>query len=354
MINILKIGDKIYGQSLQYNAKSYFSGFPQREQYLLQFVKRIKFYFYKHKLIKNIDDIIKEKLKFENYLKDKNFDYLLIDNPFSSLIISRKIQIPLIFDAIDWYDEMYLKEFGINKKYYLLRYGLLDLLKRSEKVISQSPVLLDSLKTWGLKTNKTIVIPNGYDKNIFYTFSKGKISKLKKAFEKKHKISIKNKKIIVYTGKVGKWYEDLKIITKAILKNQLFFIVGDGPLLSEIQESENIIKCGAVPIIEVPDYTNIADALVFPVSVDCSPIAVSEYLAVGKPIVMGRGRMEWLLQDGKTGRMVNSTKSVYCWKQGIFEAIKNKNQYKKYNLKLSKKLSWQVLSKKFENFIGGK
>lgn len=349
MKNILKIGDHVYTQSLQHFNPSYFQGFPQREQFLFKYVKDCKFDFFKYKLLESIEDVLEERKRLKEYLENKEFDYLMVDNPFSSLVIDKDIKTPIIFDCIDWYDEMYLKEFGINKRYYLLRYGFLNLLEKAKKVIAQSPVILEALKSWGLKTKDTKVIPNGYDAKIFYPYSSYKITKLKDQFEKKYKVKIKGKNIIVYTGKLGFWYDDIKIIANAIEENQLFLIVGDGPIFKEIPDRSNIIKCGAVELTKVPNYTNIADVLVFPVNVDCSPIVISEYLAVGKPIVMGRGRMEWLLKDGENGCMIDN--NVYAWRLGINRALKMNQQCKINNLKLARDLSWQKLSRKFSEFI---
>lgn len=349
MKKVLKIGDKIYTQSLQHFAQSYLVGFPQREQYLLKYSKEIEFDFFKHKIMKDIDVVTKERERLRKFLSNRSFDYLMIDNPLSNLIIGKEIKTPIIFDCIDWYDEMYLKEFGVNEQYYLLRYSYLDILKKASKVIAQSPVILEAMKNWGLKTKDTIIIPNGYDSSLFYPYSSARIALLKKYFEKKHKVDLMGKEIIMYCGKVGKWYDNLKVISEAIDDRQVFFVVGDGPLLKEIPNRKNIIKCGMIPIEKVPDYMNIADVFVFPVEVDCSPIVISEYLAIGTPIVMGKGRMEWLLKDGKTGRMVDG--NVFSWKEGIRSALKLKYIVKKSNIKLAKDLSWQELSKKLLYFV---
>jgi len=353
MKKILKIGDQVYTQSLQHFSPSFFKMFPQREQFLFEHLKsKLKFEFFRHKVIRDWDDIAVERKKLTGILENNRFDFILIDNPFSALVLEKSIKTPIIFDCIDWYDEMYLKEFGVNKGYYLLRYAFLDLLKRADKVIAQSPVILEALKKWGLKTKNCVVIPNGYDKKLFYSYSQAKISELKKLSSKKYRIDLKDKKIVVYTGKLNRWYENIKIIAQAIGDDQVFFIVGDGPLLKKIPDRKNIVKCGAVSLNEVSKYTNIADVLVFPVDVDCSPIAISEYLAVGKPIVMGKGRMEWLLKNGQTGYMVDN--NVYSWKKGIQAAIENKNMIGKFNRRLSKNFSWEYLSKKFIAFVNEK
>ncbi|MFZ2024898.1 MAG: glycosyltransferase [Microgenomates group bacterium] len=349
MKTILKLGDIHYAKSLQKCSPSYTRGFPQREYFLEKHSKDLAFEYFRHPVLRTIDDVVEKRHLLDLYLSKNTPDYLLVDNPLDGLLLSKSIQIPIIFDSIDWYDEMYLKEYGINETYYLLRYGLVHLLGISQKVISQSPVNLRALQCWGLQTKKTCVIPNGYDKTVFFPYKKTKISKLKKEFSKKYHVDLGNKKIITYTGKLGAWYDNILLICRAIQDDQVLFIVGDGPLRQTLPKQSNIISCGAVPYTDVPKFTNVADALVFPVDVDCSPIAISEYLAVGKPIVMGVGRIEWLLKNGVNGRLV--TNNEYAWKQGIQQAIAMGEQCKKYNCALAKELSWQYLTKKFTNFI---
>lgn len=347
---VLKLGDSIYSQSLQQFDKSYLTGFPQREQQLFKLIKKLDFSYFKHQNLNTFEKVKEEKNKFNRYLSENSkYDYILIDNPLSILLIDESINIPIVFDCIDWYDEMYLKEFGVNKGYYLLRYAYCEVLDRANYVVAQSPVILESLKKWGLKTSKSIVIPNGYNKKIFFPYDKNKINKVKEALSKQYNTKFKDQNIIVYTGKLGKWYEDILLVAQEIDQNSLFLIVGDGPILGQIPNSPNIIKCGVIPLEKVADFTNIADVLVFPVSIDCSPIAISEYLAVGKPIVMGKGRIEWLLKNGENGVLIDNTEK--SWRRGIKEALSIKEKAYTLNIKKSKTLSWQKLAKDFEMFL---
>lgn len=352
MKRILKLGDQVYAQSLQQFVPSYLIGFPQREQQLFRHLGvSISIDFYRHEIIDSIDDIHEIRQAFNEFLSKKNdqLDYLLVDNPLSSLIIPRDVPIPILFDCIDWYDEMYLKEYGVDRRFFLLRYGFLNLLQKADKVVVQSPVLLKALTKWGLKTKKHAVIPNGFDSDIFFPYKKEKRGQILKILSEKYKLNLSNRTILVYSGKLGRWYENIKTIVEALEENQIFFIVGDGPLLREIPDRNNIIKCGPVKLTEVPEYTNIADVLVFPVGSDCSPIAISEYLAVGKPIVMEKGRIDWLLKDGKTGYLVDN--NIAAWRNGIRQAIANRNKIQTYNLRASKKLSWKYLAKEFQDFL---
>ncbi len=349
MKKILKIGDKVYAQSLQNFSQSYVSGFPQREQFLAQHCTDISFSFFRHAVICSIDDVIRERQRLQKYLRTRRFDLLMVDNPLSGLLIEETCKISLLFDSIDWYNEMYLKEYGINATYYLLQYGLSYLLEKANKVVSQSPVNLKMLQQSGLKTKDVIVIPNGYDKTLFYPYSQPDVVALKKDFSSTFHTDLLNKKIVVYTGKLGRFYEHIKLIARAIPDNYIFLIVGDGPVKREIPKRKNVILCGAVSYADVPKYTNIADVLVFPVETDCSPIAISEYLAVGKPIVMGTGRIDWLLKNGKTGYLVAST--VDAWRKGIERAVLLDAACRIYNTNLVKDLSWQTLAKKLTDFV---
>lgn len=349
MKKILKIGDKVYSQSLKHPVPLNLEGFPQREKFLLDNTEGVLGRFFSHEVIRDAEDIAKERKRLSAILADNGVDYIMVDNPLSALIIERDVNIPILFDCIDWYDEVYLKEFGLDKRYYLLRYGLLDLLERASKVVAQSPVILDAMKLWGLKAKDTLVLPNGYDSKIFFPYDDKKREELKLSIASRHDVDIQGKTIIVYTGRLSAWYDSIKIIAQAIEDDQILFIVGEGPLLDEIPTRKNVIKVGAVEYLKVPEYTNIADVVVFPVESDCSPIVVSEYLALGKPIVMPRGRMEWLLRDGETGAMVDN--NIYAWRMGLRSAFENRNAIKAKNIELASSLSWQKLGEKFASFI---
>lgn len=349
MKRLLKVGEPIYSQSFRSFAADELQVFPQREQYLLQNIKDLEVGSFTHSIMNNIEEVAAEREKLAQSLKKKRPDFFMVDNPLSSLVVSRSLEIPLVFDCIDWYDEIYLREFGVDKRYHMLRYGLLDLLERADKVVAQSPVILESLKTWGLKTKEVAIIPNGYDHHFFYRYEAEKIEKIRHDCESKYSISLAGRAILVYSGKLSASHENLVTICQALDESQVLFIVGSGPALELVPAKPNIIKCGHVPFNEVPDYTNLADVLVFPVDSDCSPIVVSEYLAVGKPIVMPRGRIQWLLEDGKSGCLVDN--NVYSWRSGISRALSNREQFGRHNLQIASDMSWERLGKKFSDFV---
>ena len=66
MKKILKIGDPIYTQSLQHFSPSYLTAFPQREQFLFQQLrKKVRFQFFKHQVIRDLDDVSRERKKLQ-------------------------------------------------------------------------------------------------------------------------------------------------------------------------------------------------------------------------------------------------------------------------------------------------
>lgn len=345
---ILKLGDKVYSQSIQNFSQSYFEGFPQREQYLLQEAKGLDFTFFRHEALRDLGTVSNERERLRTFLDTNTFDAVLIDNPLSVLLVPDD-DTPVIFDCIDWYEEMYVTEFGSDKAFFLLRYAMKEALERAELIIAQSPVMLSAVRSWGATAEKMLVIPNGYDEEIFFPYTEAKAKKLRAELAAKHKVDINDKIVITYTGKLGEWYKNIVLIAESISDDMVLFIVGDGPIAKILPSKPNVIMCGPVRLEEVPHYTNAADVLVFPVDVDCSPIAISEYLAVGKPIVMGRGRMEWLLQDGQTGSMVDNNE--YSWQRGIESAYEARENTRHHNIDLAKDLTWSKLGAKFSDSI---
>ncbi len=351
MKKLLKIGDKVYGQSIQQFVPSYLQGFPQREKFLLDHLREhVVVDTCSHPILRDASAVQGAQSIVAQAIEQGEYDALLLDNPLSILAVP-DTEVPILFDCIDWYEEMYEREFGRDDGYRLLQGAMDTIICRADLVVAQSPTILEDLMKRGLKTNKTAIIPNGYDEACFFPYKKDVVSQSVKMIEDKHNISLGNKKILVYTGKLNKWYSQIITIAHAVQENQVFLVVGDGPLMSDIPKRSNVVLCGAVRFPEVPLYTNIADVAVFPVSQDCSPIAVSEYLAVGKPIVLGYGRMNWLLADKINAAFVNPA-SMASWRDGIRFALEHQSEMRQSNLLLANKLSWKHLAQQFDEFLG--
>jgi glycosyltransferase involved in cell wall biosynthesis len=253
----------------------------------------------------------------------------------------------IVFDCIDWYEEMYQKEFpndatGLS----LLRGGLDRALKFSHKVICQSPITKEYVSTMmdGV-AEKAISIPNGYDKNIF---SPGDGIRQQLIYDYPE---IKGKKLIVFAGKLGKWYERILEVCDVVSRSKewIFLIVGDGPLAEKVQKYENVCFVGRVPLDKVPLYTRSADVCVLPVDDDC-PLATMEYFAVGAPVIHYGTRIRWILQDKENGKMVLHRSE---WIPSMNYCAENKARIRKNNILKIRGYTWTALAGKMKLVMEG-
>jgi len=354
--NIFKICDEIYGKSIQEFPGSYLRGFPQRDLHLKKDVyDYLGIKYFRHGII-NVKTIEKERIFLYQFLEnlDSKLDAILIDNPLSFLILPNNIikKTLLIFDMIDWYEDMYRIELGDNSSLNLVNSSLKMIMKRADGLIVQSPIMFKYACELGFDKKKPyVVIPNGYDHNIFYPFSSQKLIKIKETISLDYNINFTNKIIVVYQGKMGKWYGGIESFIRNINddKKIIGILVGEGPLKERFQKiaSKNIFFTGFMKFKDVSRFTNIADCCVFPVN-DCSPIAISEYIGVKKPIISLGHRISWLIKDGINGYIVDKD---HEWKEKIIKAYKNKEVLIKNNEHLSNKLKWSSLSKYYRKFI---
>lgn len=278
-MKLCKIGDKIYGLSLQQPRKSYLEGFPQREVFLIENLKNAK-------LTTEVDDC----------------DAIWIDNPMYYDETVVKLNKPVIFDAIDWYEEMCIKE---NRLDNLLKlHKGLEMLKQCQQLmlISQSPLVQGYMEyILKLPTIVSEVIPNGYDEKL-HTFTE---------------FDNNEKKIMLFAGKMGRWYSNLIYFIEFVKnrKDWEFRLLGDGELKSyfeKMSNGNNIIFYGHVSREKVAEEIKKSDVCVFPVD-DCSPIVVSEYMACGRPVVNLGTRLNWLVRDAREGFCLSSPDELTRW-----------------------------------------
>jgi glycosyltransferase involved in cell wall biosynthesis len=343
-LKIVYIGDEIYTSSFATVDSSYFEGFPQRRQYFFrEFADlEVEIQTFFHQPISSIEDAVDVRLKFERE-RMKKVDYFLIDNPLSIFAIPKQFGVPIIFDNIDWYLEYYLQEKKYDKGYSLLTYAMLETLERCDLMMGQSPVIIEQAKKWGLKTDKILVLPNGFRSEIFSPIRDQEESRRKTIFGD-YNFEYTNQQVFVFAGKLNRWYADIINVAQAVEDDQVLAIVGEGPLRNEIPKKKNVILTGRLDLEEVSAFMNIADVCAFPSTPDCSPIAVSEYFGCGRGVITGRGRIEWLVKDGVNGVCVDATS--YGWKRGLRRAYELKDKLAEGALKSSEGLSWKELSKK--------
>lgn len=138
-------------------------------------------------------------------------------------------------------------------------------LERASKVIFVSKELLKTAKSLGYSGKNGVVIPNGYDENVFKPHGKEQVRKELEL----HKDGYK------YIGFVGnlvkikradKLAEIFQYVVSKLPKTQ-FIVVGDGPLRKKVEEDTKdleIIFTGRQPQEMVAKYMNAMDVMILP------------------------------------------------------------------------------------------
>ena len=198
----------------------------------------------------------------DKILREKNIDIVHFHSPlftFSHGILKNK-KIPLIMTT------HYLLNIKANDAAATIYNRFIKRLsiyiaKNIDKIICVNKDYIPVFKKWGIDSDKLVYIPNGVDTKKFSIAD----SKIKKKF--------KNKKIILYFGRlhyqknVDLLIESFKLIKKTI-KNVKLIIIGTGTDYNKLQrmsQSDNdILMTGFVPDEQLIDYIRAADIVVFP------------------------------------------------------------------------------------------
>jgi len=288
--------------------------FPQREQFLLRHL---------------VQDDITVTVGEQNL---DNCDAVWIDNPLCLTQRVFELEKPVIFDAIDWYEEMLVKE---GKVHLLREYRKrVELLRncRHLGLVAQSPLVLQYwLDVEKVEPIVSKVIPNGYDDVLFTP-----------------QIFVDNDfPTLVFAGKMGRWYSNLSYFIHYATKNDVRLILcGDGELKNYFESisNENVTFRGFVPIEMLPTVYAKADICIFPVD-DCSPIAVSEYMACGRPVLNLGMRLQWLVRDGIEGYCIDAPNQI---PKKVEEMLTKKLEMGKNARKRIESFSWKNCAKMFE------
>lgn len=159
--------------------------------------------------------------------------------------------------------------------------GDYKLIKKFDKVIAHG----DTVRVIKKNFRKDVVdIPPGVNTEIFK----------KVESDIKEKYSLKNKKILIFTGRLVP-IKNIPFLIQAMKKlplNTVLLIVGDGPLKNEIKKkvekeglTQRVIFTGYIPQNQLPFYYSIADIFVFSSFYDNFPNSVLEAMACELPVV---------------------------------------------------------------------
>lgn len=179
---------------------------------------------------------------------------------------------------------------GSDVNIYMAHKGVKDLyietLESASKCIFVSNKLLEAAKSFGYSGKNAVVIPNGYDPEIFKPMDKNKV-------RKELRIHKENYKYVGFVGsliprkradKLGKMFN---LIAKEIPKT-FFIVIGDGPLRGKVEKETkglNIIFTGGISQKEVAKYMNAMDVMMLPSRKEGFGAVVIEAQACGTCVV---------------------------------------------------------------------
>jgi len=181
-------------------------------------------------------------------------------------------------------------------------------LKKSDAVLAVSRCMIEYLKKFfKLDPRKIIYVPNGVDLDFF---NSSKVS-TDLVLQLRAELGLSEKKVFCYIGGMHKW-QGVENFIKAALKvpyNDVAFLIVGG---KGFWKKKNIIKLQAVPRERIRPYYALCDVAVLPrpyhlATFVASPTKLSEYAAMGKPILTTNvGDAAYLVRKYSAGYVVSS------------------------------------------------
>ena len=214
-----------------------------------------------------------------------------LESGIAAALISTIFKIPFVFDFIDDYSLIASYE-RRRLRYHFLKFLERSIPKKADGVIAETPKIEEFCLDLGIPEKKLWVIPNGADTKQF----KPRITE----DMLRRKFNLGDNKAVLFVGKVNKYYH-LDIILKAVphvLKDfpqTKFLFVGDGNYLHhlrrlalELKVEGAVMFTGFLSVEEIPRVINLSNICVFPLP-DDGALAIFEYMACAKPVVLPRG-----------------------------------------------------------------
>jgi glycosyltransferase involved in cell wall biosynthesis len=178
---------------------------------------------------------------------------------------------------------------------------------RADHILCVSRVLSDEAELRGAGSERVHVLPNAIDPNRFRSPEPGQSLRAR--------LGLAGSIVIGHVGLFYRWDRlDVLIETAKSIRDRhpeiKVLLVGDGPEMGNLRRvafrlgmEKEVIFSGPVPRDEVPAYIDAMDICVLPDSnAFGSPIALFEFMAMGKPcVVPDLGPMRDVIHDNTTG-----------------------------------------------------
>lgn len=231
-----------------------------------------------------------KKILVENSI-DLIFLYGVATNGIQCIELSRELNIPIVFRALDVAHKLVRIPFLQNHTKKLEK----SIFSSADLVLTTTPQLSNYAEEMGSNSDCIKYFPLGVNSRYF--------KPMKKNNELLQELGIQtNDRIILFMGTLYPWAGIDHILKNFhLLQNKIkqikFVIIGGGPdfnrlksLSNELQLNKNIIFTGFVEQKKIPEYIAIADICLNPFVINTLtdrviPTKILEYLACGKPVL---------------------------------------------------------------------
>lgn len=190
--------------------------------------------------------------------------------------------------------------------------------------------------------------------------------------ELRRRLGLSNKFIVFYHGNFQATrglYETLEAIltVKNVYPNVVFFLLGTGPILSNLKKiinkrsiKDNVIIHDPVDYTEVPKFISMSDVCIVPLpnisywKFQC-PLKLLEYLAMKKVVIVTDiPAHRSVIRNEKCGIYLSSVKPFEIAKSIIY-VYENKENLEKWGESgrriVDKKYTWEKVAKDLENYL---
>ena len=334
----------------------------RQDEYLRSSLKNVNIYYIcENKLSPILQEIF--AIKSLKNLGNLDFDiHISLNSLLMSYTVAKKLKVPCLFDICDdiisWIDSSpqiptLLKSIGKVVGSFMLERNI----KITERITYSTEFLK---RSYSLPENKSVLIPNGVDTNLFY--KRNEETKAKERFNISEDVLV-----LGFVGFLGEWV-DLQTVfeTIKILQDQVkirLIVVGNGSKFARFKElskncgvQENVIFTGDVPYSEVPEYISYMDICLLPfdtsaVSQHALPLKLFEYMACEKPVISTPlAGVKEAVED-----QVLYASNADELKQRILELYHNEELRKRLGKEgrrfVERNYSWNKICRKFEEVL---
>lgn len=298
--------------------------------------------------------------KIKKQLNPFKPDIIHINSEFSlgllGLVYGHYKLIPIVFTFHTLWEEYaanYMKYIPDSLARRLGREIVIHYLKRADEIIVPTQRIADVVAKYGID-KKPDILPTGIPKSVYITEPE-KMKNFTKVMEETYPV-IKNKKILLYVGRIAK-EKNLEFLIESFERIQetnpetVLVFVGGGPDLENIKQiasenkyGEKIIFTGYCDREDLPYFYHSAEVFVFPSVTETQGLVTIEAMMCGTPVVaIGEMGTYDVMQGDNGGFMVENSIDIFTEKVQLL--LNNKDLHKEKSadaLKWSK--NWSISS----------